>query len=97
MTGDEETAAPPPPNCGSASCNAARKGFSLRNNKKDGTRSDPGPDGAVPQTETTRVTQYINRDDLVKNDVAENGNYNAIGGGAYNRLKNGGVRFIPQK
>ncbi|MGI9365573.1 MAG: hypothetical protein ACR2O8_10355 [Rhizobiaceae bacterium] len=43
------------------------------------------------------MTQYINRDDLVKNDVAENGNFNGLAGGSYDRLKNGGVRFSPQE
>jgi hypothetical protein len=71
QTGEEQTTSIlPMPSCGSAACNALRRGLGIRSLATAGTRTNPGPDGKTPTTQAPSVSAIINQDDLVKTNVA---------------------------
>lgn len=94
QTGEEQTTNTlPPPSCGSASCNALRRGLGRGSLVTGGIRSNPGPDGATTTTQAPSVSALINRDDLVKTNIA-GGAANSQTNRTARELENKGVRRV---
>ena len=93
QTGEEQTTSTlPPPSCGSAACNALRRGLGIRSIIAGAIRSNPGPDGATPTTQGPSVSALINQDDLVKTNVAGDA-ANSETNRTARELKDKGVRY----